>query len=81
MQILSYTNNDKLRELSQIKYELEERIISRKPTDKQHKKGYSKSNLKYLYAQDKEVFEKNEKAKLNAVKLFGNVETAKKLLS
>lgn len=80
LQTLSYTKNKKLEELSSIKFNLELKIVARKPTDKQHKKGYSQSNLKYLFHENADIFETTKKASECAIKLFGTVENAKKVL-
>ena len=69
LQALAYTNHCSLNCISLLKNEsIYEKIISRKPTEKQIKNGYSLSNLKYLYTNmSLSDFKKDEKV-IRAIK-------------
>ena len=66
LQALSYMNDSKFLEVSKMKVDNITKISSRKPTQLQEKKGYSKSNIKYIIQQN---VKNKTKLKRNCIKL------------
>jgi hypothetical protein len=71
---LAYNKSDMLSEISTRTLPEPIKIVCRKPTSSQEKKGYSKSNLKWLLINKKETFHTNSKIIKAANKWYLDVE-------
>lgn len=79
LQALSFQNSSTFHELENLDCtdNIQIKIVSRKPTAKQEKSGYSLSNMKYLLLQNTETQFENLHPKLqkSLIKFFGNNNT------
>ena len=74
---MSYIKSSTLLNMSDSIVIENEKIVSRKPSASQEKKGYTKSNLKYLYKNlDSSEFVKTKKIQIACNKWFTSLEKA-----
>ena len=76
LQGLAYMKAPELTALSELKFSYEEKIVSRKPSKKQNKYGFSKSNLKWTYTHEASKFETCPKVISACKKWYGSVDEA-----